>query len=59
MWGFEDLEIALDQLSYLKFSEFRLSKEKFLKFIEAEVNIKEIRIVKFDIWKWMISSLIL
>jgi hypothetical protein len=46
--GFEDLEIALDQLNYLKFSEFRLGKEKFLKFIEAELNVKEIR-VKFDI----------
>ncbi len=49
MKGFEDLEITLDQLNYLKFSELRLSKEKFLKFIEAEVNIKEIRRVKFDI----------
>ncbi len=47
--GFEDLEIALDQLNYLKFTEFRLAKEKFIKFIKAEANIKEIKRVKFDI----------
>jgi hypothetical protein len=47
--GFEDLEFALDQLNYLKFSEFRLEKEKFLKFIGAEGNAEEVRRVKFDI----------